>query len=176
MNGRQGPHTCVPSAQIRTLEEVNRCPTPPGLCGQTGPPSILRQQPRRHASGFQPGYRQPRRLREGWFRADMAAAARGQSGPRSAPVLMNCLSSSARHPPSHAVFGSAPVIRNRCWISWVSLVPVFEFRQRTRSRCASPSSASISVHVSRVISRHASIREIKYRDMVSASPGPRTRR
>src|SRR5579863_3175573 len=60
-------------------------------------------------------------------------------------------------------------------LDFASLVsPVCTCLQRTRSRCAAPSSASTSVYGLKVISRLASIREIRYLDMLSASPGPRT--
>jgi hypothetical protein len=57
--------------------------------------------------------------------------------------------------------------------------PVFETTvslTRTLLRCVSPSSASIVVKTRRVILGLASILEIKYRDMVLARQGPRTKR
>jgi hypothetical protein len=59
----------------------------------------------------------------------LRTAAGHQSSPRSGPVLMNCRASSARHPCSQAVLGSAPVIRKRCRMSWTLCSPVFVFRQ-----------------------------------------------
>ena len=69
----------------RRLCAVSRF-TRPAFCGRTERPSILRPQPRRRASRFQPG-RLPRRTRRaGWFRACRArarAASRGQGPCRS---------------------------------------------------------------------------------------------
>src|ERR1700688_2876024 len=82
---------------------------------------------------------------------------------------MKPFASSARLPRSHSVLGSAPVIINTCSMSRVSLAPVLVLRKRTLLRCVSPSRASILVQAMSVIRGLASIRDIKYRDMVLAS-------
>ena len=99
---------------------------------------------------------------------------KGHSAPRSGPVLMNCLLSSATQFSSHAVLGLAPVNTNMCRTSQTFAVPLFLSRHPTRSRCPLPSSVSTSVKGLKLICSQASIREIKYRDMLSARPGPRT--
>ena len=79
---------------------------------------------------------------------------------------MKPLESSERQLPSQPVLASAPVITNRWWISWLLISPVFAFRKKIRSRRAVPSSASTVVKVSTVIAGEASIRAIKYLDIV----------
>ena len=58
---------------------------------------------------------------------------------------MNPLSSRATQPRSQSVRGEAPAMMNTWRMSCVEVSPVFLSRHVTRSRCASPSSATISV-------------------------------
>src|SRR5258707_11914096 len=56
------------------------------------------------------------------------------SGSRSAPVFTKFLSSITKQRFNHAVWGSAPVIRNTLLIARVSRSPVSRWRHPTRSR------------------------------------------
>src|SRR6266851_5019540 len=57
----------------------------------------------------------------------------------------------------------------------VSVSLVRASRTCTRSRCPSPSSPTICLNARTVMFRLSSMRRMRYRDIVSASPGPRTR-
>src|SRR5258708_1641530 len=68
--------------------------------------------------------------RDGGLGRDHRATARS-SGVSALPVLTKPLASSATHPRSQAVLGTAPVIENRWRISCSSTAPVRLSRHRT---------------------------------------------
>src|SRR3954471_16976363 len=96
------------------------------------------------------------------------------SSDRSAPVFTKPFSSRMTQPSIHDVFGTAPAMTNRWPIGWVSTAPVRSSRHRTRSSLPSPSTPTISVSVRREMAGFSSIRRLRYRDIVSPRPGPRT--
>ena len=77
---------------------------------------------------------------------------------------------------SQVVAGSAPMKRKRWRIGFSVSSPVTLLRQRTRSSCFSglPCRATISVWVNTSILSVASMRSMRYCDMLSARLGPRT--
>src|SRR3984885_14381775 len=85
------------------------------------------------------------------------------------------LSTSTPHPASQAAAGSAPMKRKTLRIVPSVSTPVPRSRHRTRSTPSGPPcKAAISVCVISSMFGAAAIRSIRYRDMLSASPGART--
>src|SRR3954466_4026249 len=101
--------------------------------------------------------------------------ARGSSSSESsAPVFTKPFSSRMTQPSIHDVFGTAPAMMNRWPMGWVSTAPVRSSRHLSRSSLPSPSTPTICVSVRSEIAGFSSTRRLRYRDIVSPSPGPRT--
>src|SRR5258705_3190877 len=103
--------------------------------------------------------------------------ARRTSDGTSEPVTMKFLASKTTPLSlSQVVAGSAPMKRKTWRIGFSVSSPVTLLRQRTRSSCFSglPYKATISVWVNTSILSVASIRSMRYCDMLSARLGPRT--